>query len=255
MKKIVLVILSSVILSSCFSTLMTQALTKLGVYDDHVQISAYEFEDRKILLIPMHHVGTKKFYDDVKFKIDSLSKIDYSFYYEGIKIDRTTRDSTKIDTDLRKLRKLIGVVPSAESYLNKIKVLAEKKNYTFKKELKGQPSNKKLGLLSAGIDSENVDMKLSELIDNYEENNKEIKLKECDRTTGLKEEYKCQDVKFDNEAFEDVFISMRNKLIINKLKKNEVQNLAIVYGKKHFQEIIEFLNETNYQKITAASEN
>ena len=114
MKKIILLILFTIILSSCSSFTMNYALNKLGIYDDQVKISAYENKQSKVLLIPMHHVGTQKFYDDVKNKIDSLNKIDYSFYYEGIKIDSTNRDSINIDKDIRKLRKITGVIPSAK---------------------------------------------------------------------------------------------------------------------------------------------
>ena len=254
MKNIVLLILFTAILSSCSSFKMNLALKHLGVYDDQVQISAYENKQSKILLIPMHHVGTQKFYDDVKNKIDSLNKIDYSFYYEGIKIDSINRDSINIDKDIRKLRKITGVIPSAENYLNKFKVLAEQMNYTFKKELVGQPSNKKLGLVSSDINSKNVDINLSELIESYEEKNGEVKLEECDLNTGLKKEYKCQDIEVNIEALKDVFISRRNKLIINQLKRNKSKNIVIVYGKKHFQEIIEFLSDEEYQKIKPDAE-
>ena len=138
--------------------------------------------------------------------------------------------------------------------MNKLNLIAEKKNYTFKKELIGQPSNKKLGLVSTDINSNNVDIKLSELIRSYEEKNGEIKLEECDFNTGLKKEYKCEAIELDSESLEDVFISKRNKLIINQLEQDTSHKIAIIYGKKHFDEIIKFLTDEKYQKIKPDAE-
>ena len=169
MKKIlVLIYLILFSLSSCTSFKVNLAFKLVGVYDDNIKLSKVTNEDKEVIFIPMHHLGTKLFYDDVKTKIDSLKKIGYFFYTEEVKGNK--KDSVTV----RKSIKLMGIPFSRNNagykhffdsiYKGKVK---------FKKEFLDQPSPSKFGLDESN--SKTADVTLKEMIDYYENKYVEIK--------------------------------------------------------------------------------
>jgi hypothetical protein len=47
----------------------------IGVFDKEAKEKRISNEKKELVFIPMHHVGKKEFYDDVKKKIDSLHQL------------------------------------------------------------------------------------------------------------------------------------------------------------------------------------
>ena len=141
MKKFkILIYLTVFILFGCATFKVNLAFKLLGLYDDNIKLSKVTNEEKEVIFFPMHHLGTKLFYDDVKGKIDSLKKIGYFFYTEEVKGNK--KDSITV----RKSIKLTGI-PYAKNnagykhffdsiYNGKVK---------FKKEIFDQPTPAKFG--------------------------------------------------------------------------------------------------------------
>ena len=234
-----------ILIFSCKSYWVDYALDEVGVFDDKVELRKFKNDKRTLVLIPMHHIGTKLFYDDVKHKVDSLQKNNYTIYYELITADEK-KDSTKRMLNKRKLRKILGskLWISRGSHLSFIKEKLGKK-VKLKKELINQPSYKDLGVDLKK--AKNVDANLSELITYYEQKYGKIELEECDFANLPKEVYECEDPTRDENKIDEIILTLRNNKVINQLEKDSLDNIAIIYGKGHFKEIEKYLINNNYK--------
>ena len=73
------------LLFSCQSMLFNAGFEALGIYDDEAKLHFSESDSKKIILLPTHHIGTQLYYDDLKYKIDSLAALNFYFYTERVK--------------------------------------------------------------------------------------------------------------------------------------------------------------------------
>ena len=142
MKKVFVLIPISILFVGCLNFKVNLAFKYIGVYDDSVKLSRISNNEKEVVFIPMHHLGTALFYDDVKNKIDSLKKNGYFFYTELIKGDK------KDTMTIRKMIKLTGLPypkdksPGYKHFFDSI----YKGRVKLKKELMDQPSSSKFGL-------------------------------------------------------------------------------------------------------------
>ncbi|QBZ96971.1 hypothetical protein [Flavobacterium sangjuense] len=228
MKKIkILIYLTSFSLICCTSYKINLAFKLTGVYDDNVKLSKVSNVEKEVIFIPMHHLGTKLFYDDVKAKIDSLKRIGYFFYTEEVKGNKkdsiTVRKSIKI-SGIPFSRNNIGYKHFFDSiYKGKVK---------FKKEILDQPSSGKFGLDESN--SKTVDVTLKEMIDYYESKYGEIKLEPCDFEKSFYEKPNCKYKPAGKKITDDVYVNFRNKNVIKTLLNDSHKKVAIIYGAKHF---------------------
>lgn len=210
------------------------ALENLGVYEDNIKLKKIETKQGKdIVFFPIHHIGTKLFYKDVGFKIDSLKKEQFYFYLETIK-------ANKNDTILRKWRKLQGI-PIAVAKNGYKKTIDSVLKIKLKKELINQPKYQTFGLDS--INSKIVDANLHDIINYYENKYGIIKLEKCDFETDVFLKSTCKNnKKMTKEEDEDIMIDFRNKIVINELLNDSTHNkIAIIYGKAHISKLINVL--------------
>ena len=161
MKKAVSLILLMVLTTNCISYKVNLAFSLMGIYDDKVEISKLTNNNKELLFIPMHHIGTKSFYTDVTKKVDSLENLGFYFYKE--KVTRSQNDSIV----LLKLRKITGIPFSKKntSYTGIFDSIYEGK-IKYKKELIDQPTY--IGLGVDTLKSRNVDVTMRDLIQYYE---------------------------------------------------------------------------------------
>jgi hypothetical protein len=235
-----------ILIFSCSSYKVNFLLSRLGVFEDEVKLRVFVNTERKVVLVPMHHIGTELFYEDVKQKIDSLQKRDYKVYYEMISVDTIKQDNAQIILNYRKLRKLLGkAITGSENKLSIIEKLSNNKKVKLKKELINQPSYKELGLNMNG--AKNVDLKLDEIIAYYENKFGKIQLEDCDFANLPIEEYFCKNSNKDKDIYNEIIIELRNKKVINELEKDKTEDIAVIYGKGHFDEIEKYLLNNNYK--------
>jgi hypothetical protein len=221
-------------LLGCTSFKVNLAFKHVGVYDDNVKLSKVTNEEKNVIFIPMHHLGTKSFYDDVQTKIDSLKMMGYFFYTEEVKGNK--KDSITV----RKSIKISGIPFSRnnEGYKHFFDSIYKGK-VKFKKEILDQPSPSKFGLDESN--SKTVDITLKEMIDYYESKYGEIKLEPCDFEKSFYEKPNCKYKPAVKKVVDEVYINFRNKNIIKTLVNDYHKKVAIIYGAKHFQGIREEL--------------
>lgn len=231
-----------ILLCACKGAKVNWALNLMGIYEDRVKLDKISSTKNEVVFIPMHHLGTKLFYDDVGKKIDSLKSLGYYFYTEKIK-------SEPGDTlTWLKLRKLTGVAYSKEvKGYKKIMDSMYKGKITYKKELIDQPTYRQLGVDS--LNSKNVDVTTKSMIQYYETKYGAIKLEPCDFETKEKSKYNCsrKGIRFKN--IQDAILNYRNQHIIQELEKEHLPKIAIIYGAGHFKGIKQELLQKGYREV------
>lgn len=218
-------------------------LNSAGVYKDNIKLREFNYQERSIVFIPMHHLGTESFYNNVKNKTDSLKNENYYFLYEKVNIDR------KNDTLMRKFRKIFGVPLTRLNSGYKKLLDSLYPNVKYKKSLIDQPSYEKFGLDSQN--SKNVDANSKEIIDYYEKKYGEITLTDCDYKTSVYEKYtKCKEEnKIPKKQSEDAVINFRNHIVVENIKESPHQKIAVIYGEGHIEGILKKLSESEKNTI------
>ena len=222
MKKFkILIYLTVFILFGCTTFKVNLAFKLLGLYDDDIKLSKVTNEEKEVIFFPMHHLGTKLFYDDVKGnKKDSI----------------TVRKSIKL-TGIPYAKNNAGYKHFFDSIYNgKVK---------FKKEIFDQPTPAKFGLDESN--SKNVDVTLKEMINYYESKYGEIKLEPCDFEKSFYEKPNCKSKPVEKKVKDDVYLNFRNKNIINTLLNDNHKKVAIIYGAEHFRGIREELLKRGFK--------
>jgi len=229
-----------ILINGCSSYIVNKSFKQMGVYDDYAKVDKLSNNNKAVVFIPMHHIGTKSFYNDVTKKVDSLENLGFYFYTE--KVTQTKNDSIAF----LKLRKLTGVpfTNKRTDYLALFDSMYDGK-IKYKKELIDQPSYKYFGVDS--LKSKNVDVTISEIIHYYETKHGEIKLEKCDYETAMNTKSVCKGKSINKKNVDDVILTFRNKHVIDELQKDKQTKIAIIYGAGHFIGIKEELLKLGYK--------
>lgn len=231
MKKLFL--LPILLLIGCKTYLINKALENNGIYEEDVVIKIISNNDKNIVFIPMKHIATESFYNDVRIKIDSLEKQNYYFYYELVTGEKDTILS-------KKFRKISGLPENKKGYLETLDSIL--KGFKFKKKLVDQPKNQmELGFKINK--SKNVDVTMKDVIKHYESLNGEIILEKCDYDTPIYQVTKCKDINIDKKKLEKSILDFRNEHIVKEVNSDSKKNIAIVYGAAHFDGVLKLLQE------------
>jgi len=241
MKKLLFFVLILIITLGCGSFKINLALDLIGIYDDSAELHLLKSDQREIVFIPMHHIGTKLFYDDIKNKVDSLENLGFYFYTEMVKGDK------KDTLSKLKYRKITGM-PISKNNKGYLEVFDSvyKGKIKYKKEIINQPKYYKLGVDS--LKSKTVDVTMKVLIDYYESKYGIINLEKCDYETSIFQKSVCKDKRINKKAFDDVVLHFRNKNVLTELSNDTHSKIAIIYGAKHFIGIKEELLKLGYKQ-------
>lgn len=235
MKKL-LILLIFLIFTSCATIFNKKIIKKLGVESEKTELKFIDNREQEIIFIPMHHVGRKQYYDDIANKVDSLQKLNYIVFYEGV-TDNKEKDSLIRKKSLLKLRKIMGFFPQEQKgYLDTTNnIIAGKLKYKGNYKLINQPKYKQLKVDS--LTSIRADVSLTELITDFEKNYGQIKLDSCDYRTSFKDKnYKCGKAKRSlRKKFKNGYVKeFRNKYLAEKLFKSEEKKIVVMYGDAHY---------------------
>ena len=220
--------------TSCVSSM----LRILGAYKEEAKLNHVPHKEKSILYLPIHHIGKKAFYDDVRNKVDSLQKLGYVVYEEGIEpfID----NQAVIDTAKFKYRKMIGHIITKDGYLDTVNntILGTIK-YNNKRGLINQPSYVELGVDTTK--SVRADLELHVLIQKFEEKYGVIKLETCDREIPLDSifNFSCRfkDRKLRKRFNKYVSFELREEYLYETIKESSHDKILIIYGKHHFKNL------------------
>jgi len=234
-------------LSSCLQKLV---LNNLGALEDNVQLKFITNGNKKIVFMPMHHVGKTSFYDDARNKIDSLMSIGYIVYYENVRM--LVKDSLQKDTIYRKARKITGVdfftALNNKGYIDTSKntLMGKKTKYIAKYKLVNQSHTMFPTFDSLRV--KNVDANFAQLISACENKYGTIVLEKYDFETKFGEKYKH---KKEKGIYEYFLTGFRNTIISSTIINDKNNKIIIVFGSKHFDGILENLiaADKNYKQV------
>lgn len=223
------------------------ALNSMGVFEKKVPSKFITNGEKKIVFLPMHHIGKKEFYDHVKHVTDSLIRDGYILYIESVTPGNLI-DSLQKDTLYRKARKVTGV--DLQSLKNNGGYLDTNKNtlngMKIKQKLVNQP--KPIPANYDSIRSKVVDATLFQLIAACEEKFGPIVLEQSDFEMKPGE---MQKIPIKNEKKQYFLLTFRNELITESILKDQNKKIALMYGAMHFDGILENLQKTdkNYKEV------
>lgn len=242
MKKVVIILFLTIPFIGCRSYLYNKAYESIGAFDEEVKIVKLVKADKNVVFIPMVHVSTELYYEDVRNKIDSLEKEGYFFYYELV------NNENKDDTLQRKMRKILNLpFGSKHDYLSVIDSLMKAKKIKLSKNLVNQPQYKELGLNQSN--SKNVDSSVENIVAHYESLYGDVILNPCDFENSYDEKSKCKNEDYDKEKSESVVLNFRNNIVVNEILKESKHNkITVIYGRAHMEGIKVALLENGYQK-------
>ncbi len=205
-----------ILLFSFSSCKIITALKELN--REKAKVYSYSLNDIEIKYIPMHHLGKKKFYDDVTNKIKKYKKNGFIVYYELIS-PKLDIDSIQKDLVSRKARKIIG-------FNGNYKELGKG---TFSEEYINQPPYEKLGITKK---DRRADVNLLQFVNECERINGVIHLDSIDLNTDLGEKYERKGL-YTDKQLKKIVVEFRNQYLINLIKSSGDDKILIIYGEGH----------------------
>lgn len=236
MKKIIAFLLIVFCCSSCNRLLLNHIIKE----DVELEVLQHHMTGKTLAFVPMTHIAEPTFYEQVKFKVDSLRKDGFVIFYEGVSLSKDNKlDSLQKDTLKRKVRKLMGFHLGG-GYKNKEnkslpKILRNTKKYV-------NQTDKNTGITKK---DRRVDIPIDELIARYEKDKVEIKLTNCDWETALYEKYNCND-SYENDY---VLMQLRNDYILERIRFSKQKKIALVYGSNHYKRMRYDLVSSGFKEI------
>lgn len=224
-----------ILLLCCKSITQKYIKTYLYLKRGSFTIAKYEKDNKKVLLVPMVHLNTERYYENIKQKIDSLRTDGYVFFYEGIDCDK--EKNTDIDYQMRKFRRITGF--TLMSYFDEDN---EADNHL---KIEGMVFQ---GDMDYGLRKDkdiNADYSLTELIKTFESNKEIINLNECDLNTPLGKEYTC--ISINDEKSKFLVEDIRNNYLYNEIEKSIYTKIVVVYGSSHINWLHTKLTNENWQ--------
>jgi len=213
LKKTTLIIILLTAFTSCKTIKSLSELKK-----ENANVYSYNFSNKEIKLIPMHHLGKKEFYDDVKAKISQFKNDGYVVYYEQIS-SKLEVDSIQNDIIRRKVRKIKGF---SGSYTDIAKG-------TFLEKYVKQPSYKELGI---DENDKRADVDYLQFINEWEKLNGVIILDSLDLNTKFDAKYE-KGTFYTNKQYEKIVIEYRNNYLLDLIKTSKKSKILVVYGEGH----------------------
>lgn len=231
----------------CFSSCYRMLFSHMGVLEKSVTIEKIANVKKEVIFIPMHHIGKREFYADVKNLADSLKNTGFVFYYESLRVS-SEKDSLTDDNLRRKMRYIIGSdifsIKLNGGYIDTVNntVLHKKLKIIEKEDLVNQPPYILLGIDTAS--AKWADVYLSEMIPAYEQKFGNIVLSECDFKTPFNAKYSCFKNK-DKKAKSFALADYRNQKIAKMITNDPRNKIAIIYGAKHYEGLLKALQQND----------
>lgn len=217
MKKIILLFFAFT-LTSC-------ACTMFRVFNYQKSISKYKKvlvkDNREIIYLANAHLGSEKYFEEIKDFINQKRKEGYIIYYEGLTREDIENQPLQ-DTLNMKFRKLLGY--------NLKGGYADEENKSLPKCFKKYVGQTKTNTGINEVTDINVDLSLNRLLDLYEAKYGKIKLDEYDFSTPLNETYKCDHLNAEYVISHE----FRDEYLTDKLLNSKDEKIVLLYGKAHW---------------------
>lgn len=235
------------IFTSCsVSNLVNKSLENNGIYSDEINYEKNLIKDDKLVkLIPLRHLGTPNYYDNLKNTLSKYQNSGYVVYYEMLKKE----DS--IDNYLRKFRKITSLKTNLEdkSQTDYKKILLDRirkvdADFEFKKELIPQPNYENIILDMKN--SKNVDITTEQFVTEYERLYGLVVLDSCDYINNW-EKTSCLSNQI--KGLDKITIDFRNSNVVSETILSSNKNILILYGEAHIKGIEKGLRNKGFKLI------
>lgn len=233
--KILLLIILTSILTSCANL---KTVDKLNSYN--AEYTDIVSSKKKVRFVGMTNIGQPQFYENTKKVIDESKSDGYVIFYENTSIENMP------DSSLRKLRKLLGYVPSQEIKEKQFKPLLDK-GYVLRND------RNLLGLDSTS--SKQADISGLEIIAEYEKRYGRIKLTDKDKTFPLT---KSLPLIMMLPNANTVIIDYRNQHLAKSISESKSDKIIVLYDSKNLNGLVNELNKldsTYLKNKTISTEN
>lgn len=202
------------------------------VRNEKVKIEPIKLTSKKIVFIPISHIGQTIFYNDLKDTVQSLKNNGFSIFYEGISHKGKDYDSITSDILIKKMRKIFGGRKKTyKEYPEMTKIPAFR--FIFKDPCV-QPKFEELGISETDV---NADINIEQLVKLSENKFGIIELDSIDLITpadlSYSGKYKGKYMRFLNDE--------RNQNLANMVKNSFSEKIAIIYGADHYKGIKKYI--------------
>jgi len=193
--------------------------------------------DRRIIYIPMRHLGTRVYYDQVQAAVDSLQKSGYVVFYESIAYQ--VDSAAQRDLYDRKFRKLtgnrLGLQQCIETPGDTSRVLRAPLYRKLGQRIITQPDYS-FFLVDYGT-AVNADIPKNKLLDDFEYRYGAIQLDACDYDTPLSAPYTCKPIKtaLRNKFDKEFVMQQREENLASLVADAPQQKILILFGTSHFK--------------------
>ena len=189
---------------------------------------------REIIMIGMIHVEKPEFFEEIRQYLDSVKREGYVVFYEGI--DRYDADSARLDTALRKFRRVVGIDLDLA--------------YDYEEILSAGYTLQSLEDLGLTTDRDiNGDMTYNQLITEYERRYGEIVLTDYDWQTGLAEKYKRRKSGKQEYSSYDMTNTIREDYIIEEAMNSSYEKIVLLYGLSHWHFLFQPFLDAGYEVV------
>ena len=218
-KKIIILFITVLISFSCQQSKVDKMMnaTKASYTD-------YTNGKKKMRFVPMVHVSTDEFYKDVANKVSDAKKDGYVLFYEFIDFDKAS------DLEKRKLRKLVGFIPTPEAYKDRLESFGDKYVEQENSRFMNLVNNKDF----------NIDITPSEILMAYEKAYGKIELTDTDKNTPITETITDT---YPKERFQKIIIDYRNKHLAKAINSGKYDKMIVLYGAEHENGLLKALQE------------
>ena len=220
--------------AACDTSLMVQST---GVLRDASRKFELRNGNRSVIYIPMRHLGTRVYYDQIQRAVDSLQKSGYVVFYESIAYQ--VDSAVQRDVYDRKFRKLtgnrLGLQQCIETPGDTVRVLRAPLYRKLGQRIISQPDYS--FFLVDYETAVNADIPKNKLLDDFEYMYGTIKLEPCDYETPLDAPYGCKPIKaaLKNKFDKEFIMQKREENLASLVADAPQQKILILFGTAHFK--------------------
>ena len=191
--------------------------------------------NKTVEFIPMHHVGKKEFYDEVRDIVQAFKQDGFIVYFESSRME-PMKDSVALDGYERKFRRMLGLYLDTNGYVH---YLHDKGLF---KKMVDQPKYRDLGVTGSDL---RVDIPKNKLVDAYENKYGKIELYQVDTATPLTGKYNTR-LKLPKKKVRDIIINYRNQHLADYIQNSKDKKIIVIYGEDHLEGVFEDLKKTDH---------
>lgn len=219
---LLLIPLTLVLFASCANM---KAIQHINSYD--VIYTDVSYDGKDIRFVEMSVIGQPSFYENVKRLIDQSQKEGYTLLYEKIKLEGIS------DTDLCKIRKMLGYIPSRETYEVRFKSLL-KMGYVL------WPTD---SFTKANPSKVYADVSGTELIKAYEQQFGTIVLTSKDLSAPLTQSITAH--RLPSKRVNSIMMRYRDSLLVKKIYASDYNKIIVLYDATHKTSFLKELDSLN----------